>query len=437
MVIGIRREDKNEWERRVPLTPTDVKELKEKYSISTQVQPSKIRIFSDSEYIEAGASVQEDLSSCPIIFAVKEIPVEFFEPKKTYVFFSHTIKGQAESMPTLRRVLELGCQLIDYEKVVDEKGRRLIFFGKYAGIVGMINTLWALGKRFQYEGIETPFSDIKKAYQYENLKEAEDEIIKIGKKISTMGLPNLVTPFICGFTGYGNVSQGAQKILDLLPVQEIEPNELDKVNKNNKVIYKVVFKKKHMVELKTKYQLPNTEFELQDYYDYPENYKGMFEKYIPHLTILMNCIYWESRYPRLLTKKYLAETIHESPSPRLRVIGDISCDVEGAIECTLYTTDSGNPVFTYNPLDGKTTHGVEEEGPVVLAVDNLPCELPRESSTYFSEMLKKFVPDIVNADFTRNFEQCNLSPEIKNAVIVYHGKLTPNYEYLEKFLQKK
>ena len=433
MLIGIRREDKNEWERRVPLTPTDVKELKEKYSISTQLQPSKIRVFSDSEYLEVEASIQENLFSCPIIFAVKEIPMEFFEPKKTYIFFSHTIKGQSQNMPMLKRMLELGCQLIDYEKIVDEKGRRLIFFGKYAGLAGMIDALWALGKRLRYEGIETPFSDIKKAHQYKSLKEAEDEIIKVGKRISDEGLPNSLTPLICGFAGYGNVSQGAQEILDLLPTREIAPDELSKIDKNNKVIYKVVFKEKHMVEPITDNRTTNPNFEIQDYYDHPEKYKGVFEKYIPHLTMLMNCIYWDSRYPRLLTKKYLVGTYRDTPLC-LRVIGDISCDVEGAIECTLHITDSGNPVFVYDPFSENATSGVEGKGPVVLAVDNLPCELPRESSAYFSGVLKKFVPDIVKADFTQDFEQCKLPPEIKKALIVYHGKLTPNYKYLEKFL---
>ncbi|MCK4307147.1 hypothetical protein KAW50_02845, partial [candidate division WOR-3 bacterium] len=292
MLIGIRREDKSEWERRVPLTPTDVQELKEKYSISTQLQPSKIRVFSGSEYLEVGANVQENLSSCPIIFAIKEIPIEFFEPSKTYIFFSHTIKGQAENMSILRRMLELGCQLIDYEKIVDEKGRRLIFFGKYAGLAGMIDALWALGKRLQYEGIKTPFSDIKKAHQYKTLKEAKDEIIKVGKRIDDEGLPNSLTPLICGFAGYGNVSKGAQEILDLLPTREIEPDEISKIEKNNKVIYRVVFKEKHMVEPNPEPRIPNPDFKLQDYYDHPEKYQGVFEKYIPHLTLLMNCIYW-------------------------------------------------------------------------------------------------------------------------------------------------
>jgi len=150
--IGIRREDKNRWERRVPLIPKHVKELIESHGIDVTLQPSSIRIFSDEEYLQAGAKIQEDLSACHIIFAVKEIPADFFQPGKTYVFFSHTIKGQKKNMPMLKRMMELGCNLIDYEKVIDEKGRRLIFFGRHAGLAGMIDTLWALERRLTWEG---------------------------------------------------------------------------------------------------------------------------------------------------------------------------------------------------------------------------------------------------------------------------------------------
>lgn len=431
--IGIRREDKNEWERRVPLVPEHVKELNQK-GIEVWLQPSSIRIFTDEEYISAGAVVQEDLSPCPIIFAIKEIPVAFFESGKTYIFFSHTIKGQPHNMPMLRRMMELKCQLIDYEKVVDEKGRRLIFFGHYAGLAGMIDTLWALKERLNYERINNPFSVIRKAHEYNSLQEAKDAIAEVGKKISALGHHDSITPFICGFMGYGNVSKGAQEILDLLPVKEIEPAEIGNVNPNPNIIYKVVFREEDMVELKTKNQKPKTkqEFDLQDYYTHPEKYCAVFERYIPYLTLLVNCIYWDARYPRFVTKKYLRELWRLNP--KLKVIGDISCDIEGAIECTLHTTNPGNPAFVYNPFIEQTTMGVAGVGPVVVAVDNLPCELPRESSIYFSGVIKDFIPMIVNADFTSDFVHCNLPRELKDAVILYHGELTPPYKYMNKFL---
>lgn len=427
--IGIRREDKNEWERRVPLIPEHAKELKQTHAIEVWLQPSQIRIFQDKDYISAGAVICEDLSRCPIIFAIKEIPVEFFEPSKTYVFFSHTIKGQPHNMAMLKRMMELKCQLIDYEKVVDEHGKRLIFFGRFAGLAGMIDTLWALGRRLKYEGIDNPFSEIRKTHEYVSLEEAKDEIANVGKKIATLGLPNSLTPFICGFLGYGNVSKGAQEIIDLLPIKEIEPKVIGSALTES-CIYKVVFKEEDMVELKIKNK--KSKFDLQDYYDHPEKYKSVFEKYIPYLTLLINCIYWDARYPRFVTKKYLKKLYRGSP--KLKVIGDISCDIDGAIECTLHPTTPANPVFVYDPFTEKATLGVEGVGPVVLAVDNLPCELPRESSIYFSGRLMNFIPQIAGADFSVDFEHCNLPREIKDAVILYHGELTPNYKYMEKFL---
>lgn len=433
-LIGIRREDKSRWERRVPLIPEHVKELMEKHGFETWIQPSKIRIFSDDEYIKIGAKVEEDLSPVPIIFALKEIPVSFFEPKKTYVFFSHTIKGQPSNMPMLKRMLDLKCNLIDYEKITNEQNRRLIFFGNYAGYAGMIDTLWALGQRLNWEGISNPFSKILQAYQYKSLAEAKEEISRIGNEIKTDGLPEPLVPFVCGFAGYGNVSQGAQEIFNLLPTQEIKPEALasfiQSSDYSSNFVYKVVFKEEHMVEPISL----DKKFKLQDYYDNPDNYRSRFETYVPYLTLLVNGIYWDSRYPRLVIKEYLKTLYSKGSTPHLRVIGDISCDIAGSIECTVKITDPDNPVYVYNPLENKVIDGYKGLGPVILARDNLPCELSRESSIYFSQILKQFVPDIVAANFSANFDQCYLPQSIKNAVLVYHGKLTPSYKHLTKFL---
>ncbi len=418
----------------MPLIPEHVKELIESHAIDVYLQPSLIRIFSDDEYIQAGAKVKEDLSGCSIIFAVKEIPTDFFQPQKTYVFFSHTIKGQKHNIPMLKRMMKLGCNLIDYEKVTDEKGRRLIFFGRHAGLAGMIDTLWALGKRLTWEGIPNPFTEIKNAYKYKSLAEAKEGISKAGEKIKTDGLPELLTPLIFGVTGYGHVSSGAQEILDLLPHKQISPHEISSVDKQSdfskRHIYKVVFKEEHIVEPISREDL----FDLKDYYDYPEKYRSQFENYIPHLTVLVNCIYWDERYPRLVTKKFLKKLYAEDKNPRLKVIGDISCDIEGSIECTVKGTAPDNPVYVYNPGEEKVTDGYKGKGLVILAVDNLPCEISREASLDFSRVLKPFIPQIVKADFSVNFDGCALPPPIKNAVIVYHGELTPDYHYMQSFL---
>ncbi len=427
--IGVRREDKNEWERRVPLIPEHIKQLKEKYDIETIIQPSSIRAFSDQEYIDSGANVSEDLSEAPVIFAVKEIPISLFQPRKTYVFFAHVIKGQKYNMPMLKKMMELGCNLIDYEKITDENGRRLVFFGHYAGLAGMFDTLWAFGKRMEIKGIETPFNEIKEAINYKDLNDIKDHLKMLGERIARDGLPDDICPMVVGFAGYGNVSRGAQEILDLLPVEEITPEQLKTLSENysNNVIYKVVFKEKDMVEPIS----PNANFDLQEYYSKPELYKPTFEQYLPYLTILMNCIYWEKRYPRLITKDYVERNYNQM---KLEVVGDISVDVNGAIEFTEKTTDSGCPTFVYNPSNKKITDGYEGEGIVVMAVDNLPCELPRESSEAFSKLLFDFVPPIAKADYSVDFDSLDLPPEVKRAVILYHGKLAPDYEYISKYL---
>ncbi|RLI64519.1 MAG: hypothetical protein DRO67_04010, partial [Candidatus Asgardarchaeum californiense] len=387
------------------------------------------RAFSDQEYIDSGANVSEDLSEAPVIFAVKEIPISLFQPRKTYVFFAHVIKGQKYNMPMLKKMMELGCNLIDYEKITDEHGRRLVFFGHYAGLAGMFDTLWAFGKRMEIKGIETPFNEIKEAINYKDLNDIKDHLKMLGERIARDGLPDDICPMVVGFAGYGNVSRGAQEILDLLPVEEITPEQLKTLSENysNNVIYKVVFKEKDMVDPIS----PDANFDLQEYYSKPELYKPTFEQYLPYLTILMNCIYWEKRYPRLITKDYVERNYNQM---KLEVIGDISVDVNGAIEFTEKTTDSGCPTFVYNPSNKKITDGYEGEGIVVMAVDNLPCELPRESSEAFSKLLFDFVPPIAKADYSVDFDSLDLPPEVKRAVILYHGKLAPDYEYISKYL---
>ncbi len=427
--LGIRREDKNKWERRVPIIPEHVKILKDKYDIETIIQPSNIRVFTDKEYEFVGASVKENISS-HVFLAVKEIPIDFFKPGKTYVFFSHIIKGQKHNMPMLKKMMELGCNLIDYEKITDEKGRRLVFFGRFAGIAGMIDTLWAFGQRMRWKGINNPFAEIKQTIDYKDLNEAKNHLKIIGEKIKHVGLSNSLTPLVVGLAGYGNVSTGAQEILDILPVKEVAPKKIKTIQKtsSNKVVYKVIFKEEDMVEpISTE-----KEFNLEEYYNNPYLYRSVFHKYINQLTILMNCIYWDKQYPRLITKKFMKKNYN--CHTKLQIIGDISVDINGAIEFTEKVTTPDNPIFVYNHLSGEIIDGCAGSGIVVMAIDNLPCELPKESSQAFSDSLIGHIPHIVKADFSVDFNQLNLPTEVKKAVILHHGRLTPNYMYINKFL---
>lgn len=428
--LGIQREEKNEWERRVPVTPNHVEELQKKHGIKTIIQPSKNRIFSDEKYKEVGAIINENLSSCSVVLAVKEIPINYFKQKQTYMFFSHTIKGQKYNMPMLRKMMELECNLIDYEKITDEKGRRLVFFGNFAGLAGMIDTLWAFGQKMKYEKIKTPFEEIKQMIHYTDLNEAKKHIGEIGKKIKKNGLPDSLVPLVIGIAGYGNVSKGVQEILDELPIEEISPNKLVKLDTNfsNKTVYIVVFKEEDMVEPIS----INKNFDLQEYYTKPNLYQSIFHKYVGKITLLMNCIYWDKQYPRLVTKEFVKKNYEKIN--KLQVIGDISVDINGAIEFTEKSTSPDKPVFVYHPIKGTVTDGFIGNGIVIMAVDNLPCELPKESSKAFSDSLIPFIPSIMKADFYCDYNVLELPKEIKKAVILHHGKLTPDYQYINKYL---
>jgi len=430
--LAVRRETKSSWEKRTPVTPDLARKLVTRAGLEILVQPSARRIFPDKEYVRAGATMSENLSDSPVVLGVKEIPPELLLPGTAYVFFSHVIKGQPYNMPMLQRMLDLGCTLIDYEKICDESGQRLIFFGRFAGLAGMIDTLWALGQRLKTEGFSTPLAEIEPAQAYPSLHEAKLAIRGAGERIASDGFPAALLPMTFGIAGYGNVAGGVREILAELPTRDIAPADLGSIldQPSPRCIYQTTFREEHLVEPKN----PGDAFDLQDYYDHPEGYEPSFEQYLPNLTVLMNCTYWDERYPRLVTKEQLRTLWSDDASPRLRLIGDLGCDVEGAIECTLKCTEPSNPVYVYQPQTDTIESGVEGNGPIVLAVDILPAELPREASEEFSDALARFLPALARADYRVGFEDLDLPPELLGAVIVHRGRLTPDYVYLEAHL---
>jgi len=429
-VIGIRHENKSKWEGRIPLVPSDVDALIKEHSLKFRVESSPIRAFAAEALANAGAVVTDDISDCPVIIGLKEIPPDKLLPNKTYVYFSHTIKGQPENMPALRRLMELNCQLIDYERIVDDKNRRLVFFGPFAGFAGMIDTLWAFGRRLTHEKIDSPFSLIKPAHDYDSLDQAKRGIAEVGELIKRDGLPESLTPLVCGFAGYGQVSRGAQEVYDVLPVKEVSPDDLPSIAPDPKACYKVVFREEHLATQAGS----SAPFKLQEYYDHPDRYQPDFFRHAPYLSMLVNCIYWEPKYPKLLTREEFRRLHEQEAGTRLRVVGDITCDIDGSLECTTHTTTPDSPVYVYDPVTGQTHDGVTGEGPVVLAVDFLPCELPVDASNFFSKALKPLIPVLAGADFKAELPDSGLSPEWQRATIVYHGKLTEPYEYLKEHL---
>ena len=433
-IIGIRREDKNKWERRVPLVPADVADLGKRLGVGFIVQPSPIRVFGDQEYAAAGATVAEDLAPAGVVLAVKEIPLHELRPRTAYLFFSHTIKGQARNMPMLRHILDVGATLIDYERISDEQNRRLIFFSLHAGYAGMIESLRCLGLRLAELGRMTPLAEVKHAWQYDDLAAAEAHLRSLGAKIAAGGLGGEL-PLVLGIAGYGNVAKGCRRVLEWLPVREVAPADLPTAAADTAAagqLLNVVFREEDMVEPKA----AEAHFVLQDYYQRPANYRGVFERHLPHLDLLMNTIYWEERYPRLVTKKWAKTAWGGGRSPRLQVIGDISCDIGGSIELTQKSPTPDNPCYVYEAATGELKDGVAGDGPVVMSVDNLPCELPREASQHFSTVLREMVPALATADFGRDLAGLDLPPHLKKAVIAHRGELAPAFTYLKEVLDR-
>jgi saccharopine dehydrogenase (NAD+, L-lysine forming) len=434
-IIGIRREDKNIWERRVPLIPSHARELIQEHGIRIMIQPSRTRVFADDDYRREGVQVKEDLSPCSVILAVKEIPIELIMKGRVYLFFSHTIKGQSQNMPMLKTLMDKKCTLIEYEKITDDSGRRLLFFGIQAGQAGMVEVLHALGQKWAVEGIVTPLTRIDQPYKYQSLVEIKEKVKKIGGEIYNSGLDPKIKPVIIGFAGYGRTSKGAQEIFNLLPHKEIKPADLlsfmERGDFTSHRFYKIVFKEEDMVSPRS----AQDSFTLDDYYQHPEKYASQFDRYLPYMSALVNCIYWTPKYPRFITRKSLERLFGGGVSPRLKVIGDVSCDIEGSIECNFYATTPDQPFYIYNPVEKKKYNDIRRKGIALMTIDNLPAEIPLEASAFFSQALKPFLPSLARSDFSQPLEKIDLPGPIRRAVVLHKGDLASDYRYLDKFIR--
>lgn len=413
--IGIRRETINSQERRAPLSPQHVDELVREHGFSVIVQPSIKRIYNDESYRKAGAVLQKDLSDCKVVLGIKEIPREQVLKGKTYLCFSHVIKGQKENMLLLQKVLDQEATLIDYEPIIDRFGRRLLFFGRHAGYAGMIDALWTLGRRMRAEGVETAFAGVRQSTEYSSVQQATKILAStVGARIRERGIDPSLHPLVVGFTGGGNVSRGAQDILGHLPIVEIEPGDLatlhQRTHASRRVVYKVVFRRQ---------------------------FRQNFAQHLPHLTMLVNGIYWEPGHPKIATREELRFLWQGETPPKLKVIADLSADIGGSIEATLRQTTPDDPVFVYDPETHSELPGVEGRGPVMLTVGNLPAEFPRDASEHFGDSLFPFLAGLCNADYSVSFEHLSLPAAILGAVITHAGELTPRYRYLEEYLTKE
>lgn len=445
-VLGILRENHGMWERRSPLSPLQVKELIKQTGNKTKVlvQPCTRRIFSNDEYRQVGATVTEDLSSASFIIGVKSPPKEILLPEKSYMFFSHTIKAQPYSMPLLDTILDKRIALFDYECITRE-GRddtpRLVAFGAYAGRAGMIDGLQGLGLRLLAEGYSTPFLHVPNTYMHASLGEAREALRKVGQMIHEKGFPESITPVVVTFTGTGNVAKGAREVFETLPHQYIAPEELPNLAnlikqgvKPRNVLYGVVCTAKDMVRHNAH---PEQAFDKADYYRHPTNYASVFhETVIPHTTLFVNGIYWDNRFPRLITKEQIKE-LRATGNHKLKAVADISCDIGGSCEFLHRPTSIENPYYSFNPETGEEETKVTGSGVLMLGVDNLPSELPRDASQHFGDGLLPLLPPLLEWQGSSSVEDMqSLSPEMYRACIAAHGSLMPKWQYIQRLREQ-
>ncbi|KAK8503220.1 hypothetical protein V6N13_025979 [Hibiscus sabdariffa] len=434
-VVGILSESVNKWERRVPLTPSHCARLlhsgREKTGVARIiVQPSTKRIHHDSLYEDVGCQISDDLSECGLILGIKQPKLDMILPNRAYAFFSHTHKAQKENMPLLDKILAEGVSLYDYELIVGDHGRRLLAFGKYAGRAGMIDFLRGLGQRYLSLGYSTPFLSLGASYMYPSLAAAKAAVITVGEEIASQGLPSGICPVVFVFTGSGNVSLGAQEIFKLLPHTFVEPSKLPELfgkgrNVTSKRVYQVygcIVTSRDMVEHKDSSKM----FDKADYYAHPEHYNPIFhEKIAPYASVIVNCMYWERRFPRLLSTKQIQE-LKKKGCP-LVGISDITCDIEGSIEFVNQTTSIDSPFFRYDPTTDSYHNDMDGNGIICSAVDILPTEFAKEASQHFGDILSQFVGSLAaTTDFTK------LPAHLKRACISHGGTLTSLYEYIPR-----
>ena len=398
MKIGILREGKLPIDKRVPLTPNQCLELKRKYTnIDIVIQPSDHRSFKDNEYSNLNIELQEDLSDCDFLFGVKEVPINDLIPEKTYFYFSHTIKQQQYNRELLRSMLEMNITMVDYETLTSLNGKRLIGFGRYAGIVGCYNGFLAYGKR-------TGKFNLKPAYKCEDRNEMEKQL----KKIQLPSIKIIVT-------GNGRVGNGVIELIKIIGIKEVSSHDF--LNKN--------FKEPVFVHLSTmdyNSRIDGQKGNKQDFYSNPKEYKSDFLKYAMLSDFFIAGHYYATNSPYLFTRE--DASLKEF---KIRTIADISCDINGPIASTIRSSKIKDPIYGYNTITQLEDVFNIEEVITVMAVDNLPCELPKNSSEDFGKDLIKYIfPLLLEED---------KDLVIERAIICRDGNLTQNYSFLKNFIQ--
>jgi saccharopine dehydrogenase (NAD+, L-lysine forming) len=393
--IGLLKEGKTPQDNRVALTPAQCKWIEKTVQrIEVIVQKSASRCFADLEYERAGLKLSDDLSGCDILLGIKEVPPSDLIPNKTYLFFSHTRKKQPYNQKLLQTIIEKGITLIDYECLEHEDGQRIIGFGFFAGVVGAHNGLMAYGER-------SGAFHLERVYKQKDFKELIHSYF--GLKV-----PNIKI----AVTGSGRVAHGILEVMNLVGIIEVEKDEY--LSRDFTYPVYVQLKGADLYQHKITWK-----YSREDFHAHAENYECIFDQFVPHTDILMNGIFWDVNVPRLFENERISK-----PDFKIQTIADVTDDAHGSIPINLGDQTITDPVYGVDRNSLQKTLPYQKNSIDVMAVGNLPNELPRDASKYFGEQLIKYIlQDLLSSG----------SQIIDHATIVKNGKLTPHFEYLEDY----
>ena len=401
MKIGLIKEGKIPPDRRVPFTPEQLQRLSQKYrgQIEFIVQSSNIRCFSDQEFMDAGIEVREDVSDCDCLMGIKEVPISQLIPNKTYVFFSHTIKKQEHNRKLLQAILEKNIRLMDYEVLKDNIGQRTVAFGRWAGIVGAYNGLWTYGKK-------SGLFDLKRAKDCHDRTELNQELKKVQ-------LP----PIKIVVTGSGRVGKGALEILHEINIKEVNPHDFI-----HQYFDEPVFTVLHTGD----YNRRKTDggYDREEFFSHPEKYESDFMKFAEVSDLFIAAAYWDQRAPRLFELEDI-----RSEEFNISVIADVTCDIDGSVPTTRKASSIADPVYDVDREKLELIPAFGKQNSIsVMAIDNLPTELPRNASEEFGkQLMENFLPELLKEK----------SPILEKATIAQEGDLTLEFMYLRDYVEQK
>ena len=399
--VGILKETKTPPDRRVTVPPKQALELIAKFpNVELYIQSSDIRAFADNEFIQSGLNLCNDLSHCDILIGVKEVKISALIPNKTYLFFSHTAKKQKHNRELLQALVKNKIRLIDYEYLTDENGIRLVAFGRWAGVVGAYNAIVALGNKLKsYK--------LRRAHECYDVKECFKEL----DKVKLPGYKFLIT-------GGGRVAHGAMEILDYLKIKKVSPEEFLK----QKFVTPVYTQLDPWHYTKRK---DGNEFDWDHFSRYPDSYESIFPPYAQTADVLITCHFWDPKSPVFFTKEEM-----QASGFNIKLIADISCDLNGPIPATIRTSTISEPFWKFNTKHWKESNIDDYETITMMTVDNLPGELPRNASEDFAKtLIDKVFPSLFGDDSKGIISRATITN--------LEGKLTQKFEYLQDFLDGK